>query len=495
MTKQLFKNTALFMVMLFLAYSVSAQKIEWGTKNKASSRWYSPTVLMEDGKSLFTTYSDEFHVMIERHNEKGSLVYSHPIQLSKLNGTKAKIEYVNYLKDKFVVFASIYDNSTDKTILYSVAYDGKNGKQVGKEKKLFEVPVEKRNLMGKFLFFVSPDKSKVLVNHFADYKKEGKIKDRYKLFDCDMNMLLEKTEILNKKEIDYSTMDYVIDNEGSVFYFKKMSSGESYIVSYDATKDYEKWEEKIDISKLDINQSVGYIKFGFDSKNDLIITGLCFKEQKLNGCMYLKIDNKSKETKIFKIHKIENFSKYGTLFISQSLHFNSNDGVVFINAYAGEVFSGYQNDELVIFNFTPEGELSWNKVITKSQINWDRVSIFQYIFMSPGPINRQFFSYVSGINQNKLFIIYNDLPKNLLKNKEGKQVGTVKRYRKTIPVLCSIDLSTGEMGKKQLFDPKLMRSYIKPTLNFQKDFHSDLITLGQFRAKYQIVRIKLDDKS
>lgn len=36
-----------------------------------------------------------------------------------------------------------------------------------------------------------------------------------------MNEIMEKTEVIAKKEIDYKTGNYVIDNDGSIYFVKK----------------------------------------------------------------------------------------------------------------------------------------------------------------------------------------------------------------------------------------------------------------------------------
>ena len=92
---------------------------------------------------------------------------------------KASIETIKFIKDNFILFVSCYDDSDDKAILYALSYSGNEGKKLGKEKKLFEAPVEKKKFKGSFIIITSKDLSKVLVNHYAFYKKEGKLKDRY----------------------------------------------------------------------------------------------------------------------------------------------------------------------------------------------------------------------------------------------------------------------------------------------------------------------------
>ena len=66
MLRNMLKQNVLLFVMLISALSLSAQKIEWGTRNEACSKWYNPTVLMEDGESVYTAHLDDDNLVIER---------------------------------------------------------------------------------------------------------------------------------------------------------------------------------------------------------------------------------------------------------------------------------------------------------------------------------------------------------------------------------------------------------------------------------------------
>ncbi|MGE0088570.1 MAG: hypothetical protein AB7S50_03740 [Bacteroidales bacterium] len=503
------KRIFLFGILLSVAFCVNAQSLEWGVKNKAKSKWYNPVVLSEDGESVYTTYFDDDNIVIERHDKKGSVVYSNEIKLEKIGGEKVVIENIQFIKGKFILFVSSYDDSKEDIILYALSYSGEDGKKIGKEKKLFNAQVEKKRRKGAFNIIVSSDFSKVLINHYAYYKKEGKLKDRYKLFDSEMNDLMDKTEIINKKEIDYKTMNYVIDNDGSIYFTKKMDSGESFIVSYDATKDYEKWEEEVDVTKLDRSQSVGFVKLAFDNNNDLVIAGICNekekdskgnfkKSNKMNpvGAMYMKIDRKSKEIKVMKIHKfpIETVIKTKDYFFNeQTMHFTASNDLIFINEIfhigSTQKMILFTDAELIVAKFNSNGDFEWSSIIPKFQVSSKMTSIGLKI--GPSFVNIQYFGYVSGINDNKLFIVYNDNPKNLnLKNK--KDLSAIQNRNKSISILNTIDLSTGKSEMKQFYDPKQIDTYIKTRVCFQKDYKSDIVSIAQNDGYYQIVRVKLN---
>ena len=115
------------------------------------------------------------------------------------------------------------------------------------------------------------------------------------------------------------------------------------------------------------------------------------------------------------------------------------------------------------------------------------------IFFVPSFVNMLYFSYTSGVNNDKLFLIYNDTPKNLTL-KDPMKVKPVKKVSQTVPLLCTIDLASGKSATKQFFDPKVVKNYIKTKVRYQKDYKSDIISIAQDKGIYQIVRVKLDSK-
>lgn len=505
------KKITFLTAMLLVAFTICAQKVEWGVENKAESKWYEPTVLAEDGESVYTSYFDNENIVIEKHDKKGSTVFSNIIKLEKINDNKVELENIEFIKGNFILFVSSYNDSQEKATLYALTYSGSDGKKMGREKKLYDAPVEKKNLRGGYIIKLSNDKSKILINHFAFYKKEGKVKDRYKLFDSEFNDLMDKTEVFNKKEMDYVTSNYVIDNEGSVYFVKKMDSGESFIVSYDATKDYEKWEEEVDATKLDRSQSVGFVKFAFDNNNDLIIAGICsemkkdskgiFKKlnEKVNpvGALYMKIDRKSKEVKVMKISKFPIASSLKTdvySFAQQSMHFTANNDLVFISQVFKIQYTNkmkiYYDGELIAAKFNSEGDLGWSALVPKMQVASEMIQLG--IKIGPSFANIFYFGYISGVNNSKLFIVYNDNPKNLGLT-DNEKVKPVTKAKGSIPMLCTIDLATGNKESKQFFNPEEAGTYIKTRVCFQKDYKSDIVSIAQHEGKYRVVRIKLNN--
>jgi len=496
MSRNWSKIIALLIALLTAGSCLFAQQIEWGPKSKVKSKGYQPIILMDDGESIYTTSFDANSAVIERSDKKGSVVYSNPIELGKIENNKAEIEYVCYLNDRFILFASYYNASNDTATLYSFSYNGKTGMQIGNGTKLFDVQAKKNWSRGNFTFIPSKDQSKILINYIALNPNHGKITDCFKLFDAEMNNLMGRNETVYSKEVDYTNQHYIVDSEGSVYFIRKKSGGQHLLVGYDATKDWAKWEAAIDVSKLDKSQSVSGVALGFDSKHDLIITGICMATHKSItrpiGAMFMKVDRLSKDVKIFKIHKFDTFRKMGGFsFTNPSMHFTPNDGLVFI----GECHAVIQgrntlimDGDLALASFSTNGELLWSNSIQKTQI----YGVAAAIPLTPAMSNALYFSYASVISNDKLFVIFNNNPMNLTRQ-EGEKGPSVMPFNKTIPMLYTINLTDGKMEYKEFFDPQEVNTYLKIRGSYQKDNGSEIISVAHYKGNYQIARIKFNE--
>jgi hypothetical protein len=368
----------LFTLAFITAINASAQKIEWGNTNKAIAAEYNPLVIGESEDGIYTAYILNGNYYIEKHDATGKRQFRRTVKLQKINKRSVFLEYITYMGGKLLVYGSTYDNS--ESMLYVYEYDSELGTMVGVPQQVFTVPVEKGSRRGAFHFFSSKDGSKLLINHYAYYKKEERYKDRYRLFDSEANLLVERDQIIERNSANYRTFNYIINNDGTFFFVKSYGKGESYVVSYDANNDYEKWEERIDLSDANRNETIEDIKFSINEQNDLILTGFAYKynernaylPKKLKGMLYLKIDGKTKEIKSQLMYYNELFDDHTDFSIaSTAIHFMPDGSpLVVAETFSSEqVYSGYRIrlNDLLVFKFTKEGTIAWTQIVPKVQ--------------------------------------------------------------------------------------------------------------------------------
>lgn len=337
------KLIAVIMLGLFLSSSVQAQKVDWGTTQKAKSKFYLPNIIGEDETGIYVKTPSRKGALIEKFDKKRkNRVFSVDVEKPNINNAKTEIERVVFVNDKFIGFSSVYLKKQKITKLYAYTIDKKSGKISSKKTEVFSMNVEKKSLRGDYLIFQSKDNTKLLVDHVgkkiekvAKKNKKGKTKngkrkkttliDRMKLYNSDLELLTERTDEYDLDEgIEYKTSNWNIDNDGSVYHLRGYEKGNNFIVSYDANNEFEKWEEKITIPETETKSEINIITdvhLHLNAENDMVLVGYLagvqtFETRKgktkinkrsalsgghLKGMFITKIDNFSKETEVSEV--------------------------------------------------------------------------------------------------------------------------------------------------------------------------------------------------
>ncbi|MDQ3191120.1 MAG: hypothetical protein M3Q58_05965 [Bacteroidota bacterium] len=511
-----------------VANSAYAQKINWGETNEAKSSKYRPKILGEDEDNIYTVASINKDVYIERFDKKKKKEqFSQKIEFPKINGNKTFYEGINFIDGKFLLFVSYFDKKKDMSVIFAYTLSGKDGKKIGKDVEVFNIPVEKKKRSGTFYFFRSEDRTKIVVNHVAYYKKQKEVKDKYKLLDTDLNVLVEREDVTkNSEKRDYTTQNYILDNDGSIYYMKNYNDGRKHIVSYEANRSYEKWEEAIDTKKIGLGPKdfITNINFIINRNNDLVITGYYNKEKTLEGCFFMKINNQSKEIEFAKINifdkkfkdqfksdkqleKGKDVKMYN-VFRSVDILTKKDGGVVLCGEfyqhteyYHNGRFVGerFHYGDMVVLNMDGNGVLSWAHRIPKKQIYHYNFRSYPLVigsfgvrlFFFPTIRTTDYFSYLAGIDNEKAYIMFNDNPKNSVVQKDNEQAKALRNLDKAAVTLYSINLETGKKTEKLFTGAKDYEITLKPKVSYQKDQDSEIISFGMKKKKFKYGNISL----
>ena len=516
--KKLIKLTYLTAILVVFSNFLFAQKATWGKVQTSESKHYHPYILGEDSKGIYTFARVKRDIVIEKFNRKSKdKEFSVVIDPPKIGKYKVVLEDVELIKDKFLVFASYYDKEKKETNLFAYTYSSENGKKLDQKIELFNIEVEKRRRDGNFMVMTSPDRTKILINHYAYYRKEKKYRDKYVLLDENLNKLLDKDEEIVKSEKDYSTYNYIIDNDGSIFFMKKYSFTENYITTYDANKSFEKWEEKIILDDLKSDESITNVDFTINKENQLVVTGYYSKKNQLYGCFFTKIDNLTKEIIVTKLNKFdEDFKKQflsnrklkkgkdGKIYnIFDNIEIITKDdgGIILIGEMAQHTYyydhNGNYRGEVVMYNdmialnISAEGTLIWGHKIPKRQYYYYMLDYYPIVIGSFGvrlfvyPTDYpDYFSYLAGINDKELVIVFNDNLKNLEKGDNDK-LKKMKNINSSVAMCYKINLEDGKKNKKILYDIKNINVLLQPSVSFQFDQESDIIIFGKKKKKFK----------
>lgn len=506
----------LFLTCIVLTQVSFAQKVAWGVLNHSSSSNYYPSIIGEDSENIYTVASVKGDRYVEAYDKNRMKVkYSKLIEQPKIGKSKVVYEGLNLVDGKFILLASYFDKNTKESTIYAYILDAETGKVTDKRVELFSFSVEKKRRKGNFYVYLSQDRTKMLLNHYAYYKKEKKYRDSYKLIDSDLNTIVERTDVFEKGERDYRTSAYLIDNDGSLYFAKRYYNGSDYIVSYDANRDYEKWEEKIDLGKLGMgaDDKITDIIFSINAKNELVVSGYYSKEgNDLNGTFFMRIDNASKEVVVSKISEFDEKFKDEFLTTRQKAKgkekevnnvfksiriVDKNDGGIVL---VGEQYYRYVYDngeselygDLVVLNISADGELLWANRIPKKQVYSYDTSLYPIVYGSWGvslftwPTRiTEFYSYFVALNDNEVVIVFNDNPKNFTNPKTSGRSRSLKRVQKASSVIYTMNLQTGEKKGDLFLKAKDMSVFMKPSVYYQQNQGTKPYIFGQKRKKYK----------
>lgn len=507
-----------FSLMLFF-FKCNAQNINlhWGTAIDQKAKNYSMAFVGSDEDGIYTYSVSPEESKIFCHNKNGDLLTSINVSTSKSKNIEEKIINVFLNENTFVVFVSSNEKKNDKSILYALKFDKKTGEQIGIKKNIFEAPymIDIVN----YQITKSENNSKILLSRTVSFNS-AVLQVELKVINTNLDILIEKTfqsegnysSLLKSNATGLKISNPTVDNDGSLYFIQSNSSSDNYVVSYNAKKDYEKWEERIDLSDLEKDMSVKYVQVHINNRNDLIIVGFVQKKSYNIGAIYMKIDNSSKEIVNSKINYFDNNLKnqYFTssqikkgdqnpringFFTNYNFHNKADGGIIvvvedyvhYIISQAGASSHRYFLKDILVLNFTADGNLVWTNRIRKNQV-YAVDAGFPFMLFNEKEYNLKYLSFISGINCNKVIVAFNDLETNLSKTTD-KTYGTLSNVSSSIPVVYSIDILTGKMSCEKLFDPASSGVYLKMSFCEQKLSDKDWIVLGLKDNVYKIGKI------
>lgn len=530
-------NQLFVLILLLNSICVYAQKASWGPVNQSKKK-YRPYIRANNESGIFVSSYQGNKLLIEKYSSNGQKkVMSKIIDPPRAGKYKINVDHIVVIDKDFVIFADYYDKSERKNHVFAFKVDGSTGKIKKKDQELFVEEVDNKRRKGTYRVKLSEDKSKVLINFFAYHKKEGEYIDKYKLLDKNLVTDFEKEYQINREDADhYFTFNYIIDNEGSVYFLASKKDG-FYAVTMDVNVDYEKWEEKIDIDNLAPGSSITDLTFLLNKEGHMVVSGFYNKlENKkkrngkikkkvhyggVDGCLFVKINYKTKEVDVAKVSEFskefknqfltEKDAKKGreasiaSNFNKINIELKDNGGLVMVAElyyyfYTTDNNGGLTSEhwyygDLVAVNFTSDGELKWANRIPKNQV-WHWNSIFGIIvgpffprpFIAPNSYNYlDYLSFSSSLTEDKLYVVFNDHPVNAEMNASQSEKNIPKKHTKvykSVQTVYEIDLNTGEKNKSVLKSGNNHKLIMKPRRSHQENQGEDQIIFSQRGNKY-----------
>lgn len=528
----------LTMLPLVMCISIFAQKISWGPTYKAEKR-YNPYVHKASDNGIFVASNFGNNILVEKYDAKSKKrLFSQIIDPPKEGRYKVNIGATRFFGGNFVILADYYDSKSHKNHIFMFIINGKNGKISNRKVEVFTETVEKKKRKGRYKVYLSKDRSKLLVNFFAYHKKQGKYIDKHILYNEDMEEVFSHEEEINKEESnDYLTFNYIIDNEGSIYF---LASGKTLkVVSLDVNNDYEKWEENLTIEGAAPASYSKGLKFTLDENGDLIIAGFFLKYKDLfkkngkkrktgyyalSGTCLFKIDHNTKEQVVSKVANFEQkfLDKFkskrdikkeldpsSSTFTFTNIHTKDDGGIILVGEYYnyritydrnGNITSErWHYGDLGVVNLSPEGDIIWAQRVPKNQqFHWATFLGIVYgpfiprPLVGPNPSNYiDYFSYSVSVSDKDVDIIFNDHKENVSvpASNDKARTSVLKKPNGAVATLYKLDINTGKRKKSSLNTSGVP---VKPLKFYQEHDGEDIILLGQKKSRYRYGTLSIE---
>lgn len=506
MKKQIF-----ILAALLIAVGAFAQKttVNWGPALESETSVY--RFLAETGGKYFTLSGRKDDLYLERYSSTSfKQEFSKKLEVPKMEGKEQSIEALYYLNNKFLLFTSLYDNKGNSFSVraYSINNDGVFSP---KAEEIFSMEAESRAAAGDAGFYLSEDSSKILVTHYAVFRKEKIQRATLRVLDASLKLIsTSKEEFPTKEDGEYVLLsNYSVNNDGEAFFLQTrvtpaqkkepMKSVHSIIM-------FGKDGSRMKDFPIDLDgKRVDRIFFSFDVKQNLLITG--FYETKsgkglmsytgISGTFFMSIDKasgqeKAKSFQEFDKEIIESYIAPKQLaknpnaalpnrFVPRQIIQKEDGGVVCIHEdyyyqYAsgngGAVETFYYGD-LLITNINPDGTIKWIKLVPKRQIFIQRktavgigtIGISATYLIDMKKDQTIYYSFLVGITGDKIVLVFNDDPLNK-DIRPAHESEVMRKTKGSIPMQVTLT-ENGEMNKKTLFEAADFDVIIRPRISFQ----------------------------
>jgi hypothetical protein len=497
---------------LFISLHITIQSqtnIEWSEMTRSTGRMMS--ILPNSGKNFHALRWTGGSLLgnMTMSNHENFVITATGKVVMQANESMATFEGVTSVNGKLIVFLS--DRIDGKNHMYMQEY-GQDMKRKGEAQEIASYDIEKGRSKGFFNILTSRNKNYFGVVWEIPGKKDDKDRYGYKVFDSEMNTITEgdyklpyvgklseitQHYLTNKGDYFISVMEYSEPEEKKIFrnfvYYKAMHIMQ---LTNDGIEEFTINIEGKRVEAMTMN-----------SDNDRVFTlvGIYGEQGKsgVSGLFFLRADF-DKKTLID-----QGFERFGNDFITQDWSDRAKERAqkqedkgkgepqlynyvvrqsevlkdgsiigsleqyyVVVRTYTDPrtgamrtTYTYYYND-IIAFKVGPSGGFEWLKKINKYQVSSN----------DGGPYS----SYERYVNNGKLCFIFNDNVRNY--DEAGNFIGTDRLYpanfskKKSVVALVELDLSTGEMSRKTLFDRKEITALAVPKL-FQIDYTTNELLL------------------
>lgn len=494
---------------LFTKSKAQSFTAEWGGETVFTKKGYEiNSIIGHDSNNYYALSQDVNHAdpfTIMRYDMKHDVEQEFVINML-VKGREAEWESIHMLNNHFVVFMSLADGKEGKNTLYACTIT-KDGRQSAPE-AVDHITIKNLRKTGAFYIYLSDDKTKLLVMHLeaASGDREDKEKLNYRMFNDKLELLWEKPVELTYKDEDFTVSTCRIDEQGNVFMLG-WNRPENQRIQYKLLAYYHQANrlQEVDLSFANV-YTVGNLRFRYISGHLLLLAFYTHAgKDGFQGVVYTKLNALTLQTETDKTLPFTRTDLYG--FISESaaqngkgipLTYITRDIVILPNgetkiiAENYEVFNNggnsntaaimhYAYDDIMVVGIAPDAAGSWMARISKRQWSTSDRGLYS--------------SYMLAYDNNNLYILFNDNPKNTAPDTKKENRGTYRTHTEDLDDL-SVTLAKvnnrGEVSTEYLFNSRTNTiTAVKPKMHYR--LSSDKLLMHGVRKnqyKFGILSVK-----
>lgn len=505
------KNLFTLFTALLVCAGLSAQKadVKWGSPLETETSIQ--RFLAEQNGKFFTLSTRKDDLYLERYDSKTfKQEFSKVMEIPKLEGKEQTIEGVVYLQNHFLLFTSLYNSKLNTFTVHAYSFNSE-GVMGNTAPELLSIEANSRAEGGDLGILISEDSTRILLTHYAYFKKLKIQRITMTVLDENLKRVTEAKEDFPRMEdgVLHRISNYALNNSGEIFLLhmettpalRKVPATTKYtILSFNAAGKRQH-DFVINLEGKRIDQ----LSFNFDINQNLLVSGFyevesgkgIFKYAGISGTFFMSLDKntgmeKSKSFQNFDKKVIQSYYEPKQLtktpslllpnnFVPRQIIQKADGGVVCIYeqysySYSegnGQAVEMTYYGDLLVTNINPDGTIKWTQIVPKRQLFIQRKAS---IGLGAGFISASYmfnlktdqtiyYSYLLAITGDKIVFVFNDDPLNK-DVQPAYDTEVVKKIKGTVPMMVTLSES-GELSKKTLFEATDFDIIIRPRIAFQ----------------------------
>lgn len=521
MKKQLVRFITCTGIMSCISFSSTAQNLSTTATVKegpvmSEGRASISGLIGYDGSTFYVQKTVKGDLAISRVD--GGLSESEMAAFDKLKHNDLRRNPTNFVmaNGKLYMLSNANDKKAKKYSYFVEQLDNKSLQPKGAYKTLSEIEYEKRRATGTFDYVVSRDESKVLVFSNDPDKKGEEEEFDIKIFNDDMQLLWNKHDKIPYAAGLFFTEQYYVDVKGNAYIIgveyteRRVSKRDGkanykyHILAYiNNGKDFKDYEVSLD------EKFITDLRFEILPNGEMVACGFYSKvgTYTMDGTFYLSIDAATRQVKHQSIKEFSFEFMTETMsdrkkdraakkeakgkdmelanFVIRDMILKENGGAVIIaeqywmhvvctrdpKTGAQSCTYHYYYMDMITISISPSGDIEWNTRTRKLQHTTNDGGYYS--------------SYASAVVDDKIYIIFNDNPKNMIEGVDlNKKVERYGKGREIAVTIVQIDAS-GKQKRELLFSvSKGGDVRVRPKISRQ--YGTDkLLLLGERGKKYQ----------